>query len=61
MLILRSSNPFSPFCFADESAKDADSKGAKLIEKEQAATGSVGWAVYGHYFGNMGVFRLGLI
>ena len=33
---------------------DASSKGAKLIEKETAETGSVGWGVYAYYMRNMG-------
>ena len=36
--------------------RDASSKGAKLIEKEVAETGSVGFDVYGYYLRNVGLF-----
>ena len=53
----RSNGAASPVAKETEAARvqgDASSKGAKLIEKEVAETGSVGWGVYAYYARNMG-------
>ena len=41
---------------AKPNANDATAKGAQLIEKEVAETGSVGFDVYGYYLRNVGLF-----